>query len=287
MLAFLSAARGNVCRVSWNSRQPVGLWMQASINALRAIGGDVGVAFGGEDLARACPTARRLQDQYRLALEIYGLTQCDFDIEGNNLSSTRVNQRRNRAIAGLQREVARQGRQLTLSYTLPVGLSGLTPVEMNLLRDALRAGVTLARVNVMTMNYYTRDAPGNRMAQNAMRAAHNVVRQLHQLYPDKPPARLWGMLGLTPMIGVNNDRREVFTLQDARTLLTFARHHHLARLAFWSIQRDGRCGRGEVAPHLCSGVAQRPYQYARTFAAFATETLLHPGRGSREAEAPG
>lgn len=262
-LAFLGAARGHACHVSWNSRQPVGSWMRASINALRAIGGDVSIAFGGSDLAMACPTVQRLQTQYRLAVETYGLTSLDFDIEGNSLVNAQVNRLRNRAIAGLQRQQA-----LAVSYTLPAGLAGLLPQEIDLLQDALRSGVHLATVNVMTMNYYTRDAPGNKMAQNAIRTAKSVVHQLRQLYPGRTTAQLWAMLGITPMIGVNNDRREIFTLQDARTLLAFARQQRIARLAFWSIQRDGRCTHGESAPHLCSGVAQRPYQYAHTFAAF-------------------
>lgn len=278
-LAFLTATAGRVCQVSWNSTQPVGSWMRARINALRAIGGDVSVAFGGADLARICPTVARLQAQYRLAVETYGLTHLDFDIEGANLSSARANRLRNRAIAGLQRQQALLGRQLAISYTLPTAVTGLTPVEMDLLRDALRCGVELTSVNVMTMNYYTRNARGQSMAHNAMRTANNVVRQLRQLYPARAPAQLWAMLGMTPMIGVNNDRQEIFTLRDARALLAFAARRHMTRLAFWSIQRDGRCSRGEVAPHHCSGVPQRPYQYARTFAAFTALSLAPPRAG--------
>lgn len=278
-LAFLANATDRVCQVSWNSAQPVGSWMRARINALRAIGGDVSVAFGGEDLARTCPTVARLQAQYRLAVETYGLTHLDFDIEGANLSSARVNRVRNRAIAGLQRQQALLGRQLAISYTLPTAVTGLTPMELSLLQDALHCGVELASINVMTMNYYTRNARGHSMAHNAMSTANNVVRQLRQIYPARAPTQLWAMLGLTPMIGVNNDLQEIFTLQDARTLLAFATRRRMARLAFWSIQRDGTCSRGEVAPHHCSGVPQRPYQYARTFAAFTALSLAPPWAG--------
>jgi chitinase len=267
-LAFIANARGRVCQASWNSRQPVGPWMRASINALRTIGGDVSVAFGGADLAGTCPTLESLQAQYRLVVEAYNLTHLDFDIEGRNLADARVNQLRNRAVASLQREFALAGRRLVISYTLPTNVTGLTPAGVNLLRDALQAGVHLAGINLMTMNYYSPRAPGDEMAQNAIRTVNSVVQQLHLLYPNRTAAQLWGMLGITPMIGVNNDLREIFTLQDARTLLSFAEQRHIARLAFWSIQRDDRCERGEVAPHHCSGVPQQPYQYARTFSAF-------------------
>lgn len=267
-LAFIANARGKVCRASWNGRQPVGFWMRSSINTLRAIGGDVSVAFGGEDLAGACPTIESLQAQYRLVVENYNLTHLDFDIEGRNLGDLRVNQLRNRAIAGLQRQFALAGRRLVISYTLPTNVTGLTPAGVSLLRDAIQAGVHLAGVNIMTMNYYSRSAPGNEMAQNAIHTANNAFQQLRALYPARTAVQLWSMLGITPMIGANNDPREVFTLQDAHALLSYAEQRHIARLAFWSIQRDDRCDRGEVAPHHCSGVPQQPYQYARTFAAF-------------------
>lgn len=267
-LAFLTAAQGNLCQVAWNGRWPVGRWMRARIQALRAIGGDVSVAFGDEDLARSCPTVARLQAQYLQAVATYMLTHLDFDIEGENLANARVNRLRNRAIADLQKHVAHAGGQLSISYTLPVGLGGLTPMEMSLLRDAVGCGVDLGTLNIMTMNYYTHAASGQNMARNAIHAATNVVHQLHQLYPSRTPAQLWTMLGITPMIGVNNDRREVFTLQDVHNLLAFASRRQLTWLAFWSIQRDERCARGQVAPHHCSGVSQRPYQYTHTFAAF-------------------
>jgi len=267
-LAFIANARGKICQASWNSRQPVGIWMRASINELRAIGGDVSVAFGGEDLAGICPTVESLQAQYRLVVEAYNLTHLDFDIEGRNLNNLRANQLRNRAVAGLQREFALAGRRLVISYTLPTNVTGLTPSGVNLLRDAIQAGVRLAGVNVMTMNYYSRNAPGNEMAQNAMHTTNSVFRQLHLLYPGRTAAQLWAMLGIIPMIGINNDQREIFTLQDAHTLLSFAEQRHVARLAFWSIQRDDKCDRDQIAPHYCSGVPQQPYQYARTFAAF-------------------
>lgn len=80
--------------------------------------------------------------------------------------------------------------------------------------------------------------------------------------------QIWAMIGLTPMIGVNDDRKEVFTLQDAQTVLTFAEQQNIGLLSFWDVQRDHQCAQGETAPNRCTGVTQQPYQYDTTFAPF-------------------
>jgi chitinase len=270
-LAFIEATRGKACQASWNGRQPIGIWMQSSIQALRSTGGDVSMAFGGSagnELSQSCATVSSLQAQYRSVINIYHLTHLDFDIEGKALTDARAMVQRNRAIASLQKQFVSTGRRLSVSYTLPVNVSGLTPSGINLLRDAILNGVTIDTINLMTMDYYSKHAPGNRMGQNAIRAASSVLRQLQPLYPGRSASQLWSLLGLTPMIGKNDDTREIFTLQDAQTVLNFARQQNLNRLSFWSVQHDRRCTHGQVAPHGCSGMRQQPYQYSQAFAAF-------------------
>lgn len=270
-LAFIESGKDRTCQASWNTRQPVGSWMHARIDALRAMGGDVRVAFGGSansELAAVCKTLPVLQAQYQVVIDTYGLTHLDFDIEGQTLTNARATDLRNRAIAALQKQAARQGRQLTISYTLPVKVTGLTWSALNLLRNAVQNGVRISVVNLMTMDYYSQHAPGEQMGQNAIAAAQSVFGQLQHIYPTASAAQLWHMLGLTPMIGVNDNPGEVFTLGDAQTVESFAERQHLHLLAFWSIQRDRACAGDQVAPHGCTGVAQQPGDYSQAFAAF-------------------
>ncbi|HVU70190.1 MAG TPA: chitinase [Ktedonobacteraceae bacterium] len=270
-LAFIENAQGQHCRASWNTRQPIGSWMRASIEALRASGGDVRVAFGGAvhaELATSCKTLPELVAQYQAVIDTYDLTHLDFDIEGKTLRDTHASDLRNRAIAFLQQRAAQAGRPLSISYTLPVGTTGLNASGLQLLRNALHNGVRVDVVNLMTMDYYSKNAPVDQMGRNAIAAAQSAFRQLRQLYPTKSAAQLWGMLGLTPMIGVNDHTNEIFTLQDAYMVLSFARQQHLPLLAFWSMGRDRSCASDQTAPHGCSGVEQEPYDYAQIFAPF-------------------
>ncbi len=270
-LAFIESAGGKHCRATWNTRQAVGAWMRAPIEALRAAGGDVRVAFGGAvdgELATACHRLPDLLAQYQAVIDAYHLTHLDFDIEGKTLHNTRATDLRNRAIAVLQRRAEQAGRPLSISYTLPVSTTGLNASGLALLRNALQHGVHVDVVNLMTMDYYSKNAPVDHMGQNAIAAARSAFRQLRQLYPAKSASQLWGMLGLTPMIGVNDNTDEIFTLWDAQLVLAFARQQHLPLLAFWSMGRDRACTSSQTAPHGCSGVEQAPYDYAQLFASF-------------------
>ena len=270
-LAFIESHKGKDCQATWNTRQPIGSWMHASIDALRASGGDVRVAFGGSsnsELAVVCHTLSDLEAQYQTVIDTYDLTHLDFDIEGKTLTDASANGQRNHAIADLQKRAAKIGKWLNVSYTLPVEVTGLTWSGLNLLRDAVHSGVRIAAVNLMTMDYYSKHAPGDQMGQNAVGAANSVFHQLQQIYPTKSASQLWNMLGLTPMIGVNDDPGETFTLQDAQTVEAFAEQQHISMLAFWSMGRDQACSSDQSAPHGCSGIDQQPYDYTRTLAAF-------------------
>ncbi|HEX7734888.1 MAG TPA: chitinase [Ktedonobacteraceae bacterium] len=270
-LAFIINGKGGSCQASWNATQPIGTWMQASISALQAAGGDVSPSFGGAsgtEIADSCATVSSLQAQYQAVIDAYNLTHLDFDIEGNTLSNTSGNDLRNKAIAGLQRTAAAAGKQLSISYTLPVNVTGLTQVGISLLQNAITNGVNVSVVNIMVMDYYSKDAPGNQMGQNAINAANSTFSQLQALYPAKTASQVWAMLGLTPMIGVNDDRKEIFTLQDAQAVLAFAEQQNIALLSFWDVQRDHQCTKGESAPNRCTGVTQQPYQFDTTFAPF-------------------
>jgi chitinase len=134
----------------------------------------------------------------------------------------------------------------------------------------LAEGVDVAGVNVMAMDFGVpaarRDLLG--AVTDALTATH---RQLGALFGrELSSAKLWGRLGATVMIGQNDTAGERFTVKHARALVAFARRHGLARVSTWSLNRDVQCGATfpVIGTHsnLCSGVAQKPMQFTKTFA---------------------
>ncbi len=250
------------CKAGWGGfGVPVGsdTTIAPLISGLRSAGGDVIVSFGGAagiEVGQACSSASAAQAQYQAVINKYKVKMLDFDIEGAPIADTAAVDRRNAALAGLQR--ANSG--LVISYTLPVLTTGLTQDGINLLANAKKHGVNISVVNIMTMDYGGTANP-NAMGQNAIDAFNATLKQIRSIGVSAP-------LGITPMIGRNDSQPEVFTLNDAQKVVNFAKPNgNVARLAFWSVARDNGGCSGGVSPS-CSGISQGTWAFSHLFEPF-------------------
>ena len=132
---------------------------------------------------------------------------------------------------------------------------------LNVVRSARDAGVNLDLVNVMAMDYYRNGDYGD----FAVQAANSVFNQLKDLYPGKTTAQLWKMVGVTPMLGQNDDGH-IFDFGDSTQLVNFAKANHLGVLAFWEVTRDRNACTGAL--YRCTNVAQQPYDFSKIFAGY-------------------
>jgi hypothetical protein len=250
--------------------------VRTQIAGVRALGGDVVVSFGGaagSELAQVVTNVNTLAARYQAVIDAYGLTHVDFDIEGA-ASADRISiDRRNEAIAILQRNAAAAGRELHVSYTLPVLPTGLTQDGVYVLQSAVARGVNIGLVNIMAMDYGDSAAPNpqGKMGDYAIAAATSLFNQLKSLYgTSKTESQLWAMVGVTPMIGVNDVTSEVFDQQEARELLAFAEQKGIGMIAMWSLNRDQQNAAGKLnyVDLKSSGVLQSPFEFSGIFGQF-------------------
>ncbi len=252
--------------------------IRSQVAAVRAAGGDVMVSFGGaanQELAQTITNVNDLTAAYAKVVNAYDLTAIDFDIEGAAVADHASIDRRSQAMAALQQEQAAAGKPLSISLTLPVLPSGLTADGLYVVQSALKYGVKIANVNVMAMDYGEGAAPDpqGQMGTYAIEAATSTFNQLKGLMPTgTTDAQLWSMIGVTPMIGVNDDAHEVFDIASANQLEAWAEQHHIGRISMWSLNRDQQDPKGALgyAESTSSSLVQSPYQFSRTFAPFTT-----------------
>jgi chitinase len=149
----------------------------------------------------------------------------------------------------------------------------------------LKAGVELAGINIMTMNFGPLHEDQT-MLTASIRAAEGTHMRLKGLFQrsGKPldDAALWQKMGLTPMIGRNDVPDQVFSRDDAEGLSSFAADRGLGRMSMWSLNRDKACQADDPAQSAhaasgnCSGLDQEPGMFARV--------LGQPFAGTRSAE---
>jgi chitodextrinase len=266
---------GSACTASWGGYygldDPV---IAQRISDLKTAGGDAIVSFGGaagQELARTCTSVSALTAQYQAVIDRYAIRDLDFDIEGADQAEPASLDRRFKAIAQLQAAGQQAGKPVHVSLTLPVMPTGLTYDGMNVMRSAIANNVDVGVVNVMAMDYFDPSLEPYKMGDLAVQAGTSVHDQLATLYPSLTDTKLWAMVGVTPMLGINDDNKEIFTTADATKLTTFAKQKGLGRLAMWSINRDHPCGRPtQFTENTCSGVPDPDWAFSSAFRSFGT-----------------
>lgn len=254
-LAFVLADDSGTCTASWGGTRALDdRAIQAEIDAIEGFGGTVTVSTGGADgnyLEKVC-SADQLAGAYATALDAAGSNHLDVDIEKAISTGT--------VIAALSTLQADRGTAITLTVPVDGAETGLPEASVALLRAAEQAGLAVT-VNAMTMNF---DAGGD-WGEAMVAAAETVHADLAAVWTDRGDQQIYAMLGLTPMIGVN-DTGPVTTAADARTVLAYAERNGLGFLRFWSVNRDnGDCAADELSA-TCSGIDQGDYAFTRIFA---------------------
>ena len=140
------------------------------------------MSFGGQantSLDVACATAAALTSAYQSVISDYHLTTIDLDIEGAALDDFAAGQRRAEAIAALEKADPK----LSVWLTLPVEPSGLQDNALTVIKAMLRDHVSIAGVNVMTMDFTAPPGPGSTMAAAGRGRAERHARAARHPVP--------------------------------------------------------------------------------------------------------
>ncbi len=203
-------------------------------------GGQLIFSFGGA----AGVYLELLLSEYKMFEEIVkvldktGCRALDWDIEGGIIGDVATNTKRAKVIKRLQDKYP----GLYISYTLAADRWGLTPLAKNLLKNAIENGVKINMVNIMAMNIGRVEA--GKWGEEAMKMSDVTVSQMKDLWPSLNSKQLYKMLGITVMIGRNDDS-SVFLESDATVIAQYAKDKNIGLLSFWAINRD-QIGTGEL-----------------------------------------
>ncbi|HEX4792415.1 MAG TPA: ThuA domain-containing protein, partial [Humisphaera sp.] len=138
--------------------------------------------------------------------------------------------------------------------------NGISTDSRNLLTDAKSRGVAVFSANVMTMYFGPRFSKGRRMSDVSIASAKRAYEQCQAIDPQIK-------IGLTPLIGLNRQMNEDFTLDDAQRLREWASGTPwVCSIGFWSTSRDSGVQRGRGGGD--AAVTQTPWAYSKIFQQF-------------------
>ncbi len=260
-LAFVLSK--GACNPEWDGHRPLlGGIDQAAIEEVRAAGGEVDVSFGGwsgKKLGNACHTAAALAGAYEKVIDAYSLSAIDIDIEHNELRSTKVRRRVMAALA-LVRE-ADPG--VEISITFPSSQAGPEATGQSLIADAVAVGLHPDSWTIMPFDF---GAPTGSMAAASIQALEALARELASAY-GITEAAAYEEAGISTMNGHTDEAAETVSRQDFAQILAFAGEHHLARVSFWSVNRDRPCA-GGAPEEECSGIEQASLAFSAMLASY-------------------
>jgi chitinase len=219
------------------------------------------ISTGGAEHKFTCASSAGME-RFVARYDSAQLVGIDFDIEDGQ-SPEQVD-----ALMAAIRDAQRRRPQLRYSFTLAThaasdgSQASLNPLGESILAAVKRHGVQDAVFNLMVMDYgpaspevcvlksgVVKDGVCD-MGQSALQVARNVHAKYGIAYE---------RIALTAMIGMNDVVSNVFSLDDAHTMVEGARTLKLAGVHYWSLGRDKPCAQSDnkpmtVASDACSGV---------------------------------
>ncbi|HEX3788411.1 MAG TPA: carbohydrate binding domain-containing protein [Pseudonocardiaceae bacterium] len=264
---------GSGCTPIWGDTLPVSNdpTVSGEISSATAAGAVPIVSFGGAsgvELAQSCTNLSSLTSAYQSVISELKVTHIDFDVEGAAIADTATNNLRFQAIKTL--EAANPG--LVVSVTIPVEPDGPDNYGQPFLQAAKTQGARIDVINVMTMDYYGTWDNSPNMGSYATQAATATLNFARTVWPSETYANI----GITPMIGQNDDSAEVFSEANAQTVESFANANGIGRLAFWSVDRDQPCAGSATGLPACTEISSKSLDFTKIFDQYAGTSAPPP-----------
>ncbi|AVH60982.1 chitinase [Streptomyces dengpaensis] len=259
-MAFILSSGG--CNPAWDgSRALTGGNDQAVINSIRSAGGDIVPSIGGwsgNKLGPNCSTPDALAGAYQRVIDAYGLKAIDVDIENTDEFENAVVQDR---ILNALKIVKANNPGLRTIITFGTSTTGPTYWGGRLIDQAKALNANIDVFTIMPFDF----GGGADMYGNTVGATEGLKTKLKSTF-GWDDATAYAHIGISGMNGLS-DQQELTSPSTWTQIRDWANSHHIARLAFWSVNRDRPCPGGGVVSN-CSGISQNAWQFTSITAGF-------------------
>jgi Cellulose binding domain/Fibronectin type III domain len=259
-MAFVLSGGG--CTPAWDSVRPLTGGVDASvISQIKAAGGSVIPSFGGwsgNKLGPNCSSASALAGAYQQVINAYGLRAIDIDIENTDEFESEVVQDR---VLGALKIIEQNNPGIQTILTFGTSTTGPTFWGTRLINRSRELAVPVDVYTIMPFDF----GGGTNMYQSTVNAAEGLKAALKTAF-GWSDATAYAHMGISGMNGLS-DQQELTSVSTWTQIRDWAKSHGLARLAFWSVNRDRACPGGGVVSN-CSGISQNTWDFTKITAGF-------------------
>ncbi|MFE7275529.1 carbohydrate binding domain-containing protein [Streptomyces sp. NPDC057623] len=259
-MAFILSSGG--CNPAWDGQRPLtGGNDQSVINSIRSAGGDIVPSIGGwsgNKLGPNCSTAEALAGAYQKVIDAYGLKAIDVDIENTDEFENATVQDR---ILNALKIVKADNPGLRTIITFGTSTTGPNYWGNRLIDQARALNADIDVFTIMPFDF----GGGADMYGNTVNATEGLKNKLKSTF-GWDDATAYAHIGISGMNGLS-DQQELTSTATWTQIRDWANSHHIARLAFWSVNRDRPCPGGGVTSN-CSGISQNNWQFTSITAGF-------------------
>ncbi|MFK4083901.1 cellulose binding domain-containing protein [Kribbella sp. NPDC020789] len=258
-MAFILSSGG--CNPAWDGARP--LQGSADANAIaqiRAAGGDIIPSIGGwsgNKLGPNCSTPEALAGAYQTVINAYGLKAIDIDIENSDEFENEAVQDR---ILNALKIVKQNNPGIQTILTFGTSTTGPNYYGNRLIERSQALG---ANIDIFTLMPF--DFGSSNVYNDTVGASTGLNNKLKSVF-GWTTAQAYAHQGISGMNGLS-DQQEMTTTATWQNITNWAKSNGLARLAFWSVNRDRGCAGGGVVSN-CSGIAQPDWEFTRITAGF-------------------
>ncbi|MFJ6908333.1 carbohydrate binding domain-containing protein [Streptomyces griseoluteus] len=259
-MAFVLDSGG--CNPAWDGSRPLtGGADQTAINQIRSAGGDIVPSFGGwqgSKLGANCSSASALAGAIQKVIDAYSLKSIDMDIENTDEFENEAVQAK---ILTALKTVKANNPGLKTIVTFGTTTTGPSYYGNRLIEQAKSIGADIDVFTIMPFDF----GGGSDMYGNTVNAAEGLKAKLKSTF-GWDDATAYSHIGISGMNGLS-DQQENTTPEIWTKIRDWSNSHHIARLAYWAVNRDRPCAGGGVVSN-CSGINQSTWQFTSITAGF-------------------
>lgn len=259
-MAFILSDGG--CSPAWDGSRPLEGGQDAqTIKAVQDAGGDITPSIGGwsgSKLGEVCGSAEELAGAYQKVIDAYGLKSIDVDIESTEFETEGPRQK----VVDALKIIKEKNEGIKVYLTFGTTPQGPNANGKDLIQKGAAAKLDVDGWTVMPFDFSDGTTDMAAATKGAVDGLAKTVGEAYGISTDEA----YKKVGFSSMNGKTDVEGESVSPAAFKEMVDYAKEKKLARVSFWSVNRDRPCDGGSA--DSCGGIEQQQWEFSKILAGY-------------------